>query len=353
MERPSPAYLETKANGKLDRRVDRLLALLTPCRLCPRECKINRLEGDRGYCRSPSGMIISSVFAHFGEERPLVGTHGSGTVFFSGYSLRCVFCQNNDISMRLDGTQQSSETLAKAMLNLQMSGCHNINLVTPTHYVSQIVKAISSAANQGLTVPIVYNCGGYESLEALRLLEGIVDIYTPDIKFLDPVLSKKFCSAADYPGVVQRAVKEMQRQVGDLVTDDEGVALRGLIIRHLVMPSYPENTKRVIRFIHDEVSKDAFVNIMSQYHPCYRASEFPEIARQITVEEYRSALTFAEDLGLEEGGQTLEADAELEVQGKIWNARSLERSPLKDIPYSPSFLLRVSLTLRTSFASLP
>lgn len=298
-----PSYLDAKANGSLDRAVDELYELLAPCRLCPRLCKANRVKGEPGFCRSPSEVVISGVFAHFGEESPLVGTHGSGTIFFSGCNLRCVFCQNFDISIGLGADPCSSETLTKAMLELQKKGCHNINLVTPTHYVPQIVKAFSSAADQGLTLPIVYNCSGYESLDVLHLLDGIVDVYMPDIKFLDPALSKKFCNAADYPQVVREVIKEMQRQVGDLVTDHSGVALRGLVIRHLVMPSYPENTEKVLQFIRDEISENAFVNIMSQYYPCHRASEYPEIARRVTAEEYRSALNFAEDLGLRRAGR--------------------------------------------------
>jgi putative pyruvate formate lyase activating enzyme len=204
--------------------------------------------------------------------------------------------------MRLDGVTVSSEDLAKAMLELQKRGCHNINLVTPTHYVPQIVSALGRAADLGLMIPVVYNCSGYESLEVLQLLDGIIDIYMPDIKFLESDLSKRFCNAVDYPEVVQQAVKEMQRQVGDLVTDHQGIALRGLVIRHLVMPSCLENTRKVIRFLHDEISKEAFVNIMAQYYPHYRACDFPEIARRITPEEYQSALKLAEDLGLRRAG---------------------------------------------------
>ncbi|HAR94597.1 MAG TPA: radical SAM protein [Deltaproteobacteria bacterium] len=302
MERPSPAYLGTQAKGVFDQRADELQRLLAPCRLCPRQCKVNRIEGEQGYCRAPSEVVISGVSAHFGEEQPLVGTYGSGTIFFAGCGLRCVFCQNHDISMRLDGVAVSREGLAQAMLALQERGCHNINLVTPTHYVPQIVRALGCAAELGLKIPVVYNCGGYESLEVLQLLDGIIDIYMPDVKFLEPDLSKRFCNAADYPAVVQEAVKEMQRQAGDLVTDRQGIALRGLIIRHLVMPSCLENTRKVIRFIHDEISKEAFVNIMAQYYPHYRACDFPEIARRITPEEYRSALQFAEDVGLRRAG---------------------------------------------------
>lgn len=302
MKEAAPAYIDAKTSGLLAQRADQLDSLLASCRLCPRHCKVNRIKGELGHCRSPAEMLISKVFAHFGEESPLVGVHGSGTVFFSGCGLRCVFCQNFDISMRSEGVESSSETLAKVMLELQERGCHNINLVTPTHYVPRIVKALSRAADLGLVIPIVYNCSGYESVEVLRLLDGIIDIYMPDIKFLEIALSTKFCNAPDYPEVVRKAVTEMHRQVGDLITDPSGVASRGLIIRHLVMPSCLENTKKVMRFIHDEISKDAFVNIMSQYYPCHRAFEYPEIARRITGEEYRSALKIAEDLGLRRAG---------------------------------------------------
>jgi putative pyruvate formate lyase activating enzyme len=297
-----PGYLETKAGGVLDQRVEELYALLAPCRVCPRRCEVNRLEGETGYCDAPLEVFVSSAFPHFGEERPLVGRFGSGTVFLTGCSLRCVFCQNFHISVGREGTPQSIGALASAMVELQKRGCHNINLVTPTHYVPQIVKAVSAAADYGLVVPLVYNCGGYESLEVLRLLDGIIDVYMPDIKFLDPGLSKRFCNAPDYPSVAREAVLEMQRQVGDLVTDQDGVAIRGLLIRHLVMPSNLENTRDVLRFIRDEISEDAFVNIMAQYHPCYRAYDYPEIAHPITTEEYRLALQFARDMGLRRAG---------------------------------------------------
>lgn len=293
-----PAYLTTKTNGLLEGKVAGLEALVNPCVLCPRQCKALRAAGETGYCRAPYDLSLSSAFAHRGEEAPLVGTNGSGTIFLSHCNLRCAFCQNYDISIRGEGRCFSYGELAAIMVRLQEQGCHNINFVTPTHYVHQIVKALSVAIDQGLSIPIVYNCGGYESLDVLRLLDGIVDIYMPDIKFLDGELSKRFCSAKDYPDVVKLVVKEMQRQVGDLECDQSGIAQKGLLIRHLVMPNCGEDTKSILRFVRDEISKDAFVNIMAQYHPCYNAGAYPEIARRITRAEYDEALEYARAIGL-------------------------------------------------------
>ncbi|HOJ44075.1 MAG TPA: radical SAM protein, partial [Syntrophorhabdaceae bacterium] len=271
---------------------------LNPCVLCPRRCRANRYAGDLGYCRAPYDIYVSSAFAHFGEEPPLVGTYGSGTIFFTHCNLRCIFCQNYDISLFGEGSRYSYMALAKTMLELQKRGCHNINLVTPTHYVPQIVKALNIAIDEGLNIPIVYNCGGYESLEVIKLLDGIVDIYMPDIKFLEKGLSKRYCKAENYPDVVREVVKEMQRQVGDLEMDARGIALRGLIIRHLVMPDSGENTKKVLKFIKDEISENTFVNIMAQYHPCLGTNEFLELSRRITNKEFMDALEYARGLGL-------------------------------------------------------
>ncbi len=293
-----PAYLKTKANGFLGEKIDELASLLTPCVLCPRHCRANRAVGELGYCMAPHNLSISSAFPHFGEETPLVGTHGSGTIFLSHCNLKCIFCQNYDISIYGDGMPCSYNQLATIMLELQKRGCHNINLVTPTHYVPHIIKALSSAIDLGLSIPIVYNCGGYESLEVIRLLDGIVDIYMPDIKFLDPTIASRFCKAENYPEVVKSVILEMQRQVGDLSVNNEGIATRGLLIRHLVMPSCGDDTKSILRYIREEVSPNAFVNIMSQYHPCNKADEYPEITRRITSREYRDALDYARKIGL-------------------------------------------------------
>jgi putative pyruvate formate lyase activating enzyme len=294
----SPVYLRTKEDGRLDRKIEELASYLNPCVLCPRQCKTNRAANELGFCKAPYNLYISSAFPHFGEESPLVGINGSGTIFLSHCNLKCIFCQNYDISIYGDGRPCSSSQLAAIMIELQARGCHNINFVTPTHYVPHLIKALSIAIDMGLSIPIVYNCGGYESLEVIRLLDGIVDIYMPDIKFLDPELSKRLCRAEDYPDIAKSVIKEMQRQVGDLTISAGGIATRGLLIRHLVMPSCREDTKQVLRFIKEEVSKAAFVNIMAQYHPCNRAEDYPEIARRISNKEYGEALDYARELGL-------------------------------------------------------
>jgi len=292
-----PSYLLLE-RGLVEERIARLKEMMSPCILCPRSCKAKRKEGELGYCKAPYDLYVSSFFPHFGEERPLVGSSGSGTIFLTFCNLKCAFCQNYDISMYGYGDKVTPADMAKMMLKLQKMGCHNINFVTPTHYVPHIVEAISIAVEEGLSLPIVYNCGGYESEEVIRLLEGIFDIYMPDIKFLEPSLSKRYLNAKDYPQVVTKVLKEMQRQVGDLIIDEDGIAKRGLLIRHLVMPSCTEDTKRILEFVRNEISENAFVNIMAQYRPCYRADEFPEIARRITKEEYYFALEYARSIGL-------------------------------------------------------
>ncbi len=294
----SPVYLKTKEDGLLDDKIEELSSYLNPCVLCPRKCRANRAAGDLGYCKAPYNLHISSVFRHFGEESPLVGIRGSGTIFLTHCNLQCIFCQNYDISIYGDGRPCSYNDLAAIMIELQKRGCHNINFVTPTHYVPQLVKALSIAIDMGLSVPVVYNCGGHESLEVIKLLEGIVDIYMPDIKFLDSAFSTRFCKAADYPEIVTSVIREMQRQVGDLSINTDGIATRGLLIRHLIMPSCGEDTKRILRFIQEEISQDAFVNIMAQYYPCNKAEYYPEIARRVSDREVIEALDFAHDLGL-------------------------------------------------------
>ncbi|MCX7857350.1 MAG: radical SAM protein [Deltaproteobacteria bacterium] len=293
-----PSYLKLKEEGLLEERIKLLEDMMDPCRLCPRSCNAKRKRDDLGYCKAPHELYVSSFFAHFGEERPLVGVYGSGTIFLTFCNLKCVFCQNYDISIYGYGEKISVTEMAKIMLKLQRMGCHNINFVTPTHYVPQIVKAVSIAAEEGLCLPLVYNCGGYESEEVIRLLEGIFDIYMPDVKFLDPYLAQRYLNAKNYPEVVKRVLKEMHRQVGDLVLDENTIATRGLLIRHLVMPSCGEDTKRILRFIRDEISENAFVNVMAQYRPCYRAADFPEIARRITSIEYYEAFEYAKTIGL-------------------------------------------------------
>jgi putative pyruvate formate lyase activating enzyme len=296
--RTSPLYIETALDGALEERIAELDSLTRPCILCPRKCMVERAESELGFCRAPYDVYVSSAFPHFGEEKELSGINGSGTVFFSHCNLRCAFCQNYEISIRGEGSRCSSGELAAVMVDLQQRGCHNINLVTPTHYVPQIMKALSRAIGMGLSVPLVYNCSGYESLEVIRLLDGIIDIYMPDFKFMSGELSQRFCRAPDYAQVLQPVLKEMQRQVGDLVTDENGIARRGLLIRHLVMPSCAEDTRNILRLIRDELSEQTHVNIMAQYHPCHRADEFEELSRRPTASECLEALDFARAIGL-------------------------------------------------------
>lgn len=281
-----------------EKRIEELYSLLKECRLCPRNCRVNRLEGKKGFCRTGSKPIVSSFGPHFGEERPLVGRYGSGTIFFTHCNLGCLYCQNWTISHLGEGEETTVERLANIMLMLQQEGCHNINLVTPTHQTPMIVEAIYMARDRGLEVPIVYNCGGYESVETLRLLEGIIEIYMPDIKYMSGEFAKKYSLAPDYPEIVKAAIKEMHRQVGDLVIDRRGIAVKGLLVRHLVLPNNIAGTEEVVRFIAEEVSKDTYINIMDQYRPCYRAFEFTELSRRITPEEYNSAIKAAIRAGL-------------------------------------------------------
>jgi putative pyruvate formate lyase activating enzyme len=297
----TPSYLSLYETGELSERGRRLEQFLKECRLCPRECGINRLEGKVGYCGAGSALVVSSAFPHFGEERPLVGHHGSGTIFLTHCNLRCVFCQNYDISHLGSGEPITSSDLARAMTRLQEIGCHNINFVTPTHYVPQIVASLPEAIERGLRLPLVYNCSGYESIEVIRLLEGIVDIYMPDVKFMEESYSEKFCHAPDYPEVVKKVLKEMHRQVGDLTVNSIGVAERGLLIRHLVMPGGVASSEAVLKFIADEISIHSYINLMDQYRPEYKAHEHPEINRRITPKEYLEAIQLAKRYRLYRG----------------------------------------------------
>ncbi len=296
-----PSYIELHEKGILTQRVEELGEILKECRLCPRECRVNRIDGDVGYCGASSEIMVSSAFPHFGEEPPLVGYHGSGTIFLTHCNLLCIFCQNYDISHQGRGGRISVSDLARTMVKLQELGCHNINFVTPTHYAPQIVSALPEAIERGLRLPIVYNCSGYESLEVIKLLEDIVDIYMPDIKYMDERFSKKFSNAPDYPKVVKNVLKEMHRQVGELKTNALGIAERGLLIRHLVMPNGIASSEAVLRFIAEEISPHSYVNIMDQYRPEYRAHEYPEINRRITHKEYVEAIQIAKRFGLYRG----------------------------------------------------
>jgi len=295
-----PSYLNLTAS-ELEKRIQGLYELASPCRLCPRECRARRAEGEKGFCRTGLKPWVASFGPHFGEERELVGRYGSGTIFFSGCNLGCVFCQNFTISQLGEGEEISVADLARIMLRLERMGCHNVNLVTPTHQAPMILEALALARDQGLEIPLVWNCGGYESVEALKLLEGVVDIYMPDFKYGDNRVAARLSSAPDYFERACEALREMHRQVGDLVVRN-GLAVRGLLVRHLVLPHDLAGTERVLRFIRDEISPDTYVNLMAQYYPTHRAWEYPEIARRITSEEYKRALALAQSLGLRRAG---------------------------------------------------
>ena len=286
---------------ELDRRIEAARDLISPCRLCPRECEVLRSEGQTGHCGVTADVRVSSVGAHFGEEPELVGRGGSGTIFFAGCNLLCTFCQNHDISHHRRGEPYTVPQLAAAMLALQQQGCHNINIVTPTHFVTPLLSALGLAMTGGLAVPLVYNCGGYESLETLTLLDGVVDIYMPDIKFASAAVGRDFCDVPDYPERARAALAEMHRQVGVLTTDQNGVAIHGVLIRHLVLPSGLAGSERIFRFIARELSPDSYVNVMAQYRPCFNAVSDQRLGRSITIEEFQAALAAARHAGLHRG----------------------------------------------------
>lgn len=300
-----PRYITLNETSELQKRIHTLNDILRECTLCPRHCGVNRIKGERGFCRAGEKIMISSSFPHFGEEAPLVGNRGSGTIFLTHCNLQCIFCQNYDISHQGQGSPFSSEQLAGHMYSLQERGCHNINFVTPTHYLPQIIAAIPYAVNLGLHIPLVYNCGGYESLEAITLLDGIIDIYMPDVKFSDSKVSEKYAHAPDYPTVVKRVLKEMHRQVGDLQISAKGIAEKGLLIRHLIMPNGLAGTRDLMHFIATEVSSHSYVNVMSQFRPEYETSSYSELNRAITHQEAREAIESAINEGLYRGVPSL------------------------------------------------
>ena len=294
-----PAYMKLERQRKFKERVDQAYAIMENCELCPRKCGVNRREGEKGFCQAPFQAVVFSAHPHFGEERPLVGDGGSGTIFFSHCNLRCVFCQNWEISQEGKGWEKSDEEVAEMMIGLQKMGCHSINLVTPTHVMPNILGATRIAFQKGLRLPLVYNTCGYERLEILKLLDGIVDIYLSDLKYMDNEMADKYSSGArDYPEGAMKAILEMNRQVGKLLIDEDGVALRGLIVRHLVMPNGVAGSEKFVRWAAENLPKDTYVNIMAQYHPDYKAFDYPEISRPITREEFLEAMKAAEDCGL-------------------------------------------------------
>jgi putative pyruvate formate lyase activating enzyme len=298
MQAWEPVYLETHRRGLLPGMIEAAYEILSHCNLCPRNCLVDRHHGELGMCRTGDRPVVSSYAPHFGEEDPLVGRHGSGTIFFTHCNLYCIFCQNYEISHGGEGEEVSIEDLAAMMLVLQKRGCHNINFVTPSHQVYQILAALPLAVAGGLNIPLVYNTGGYDAVETLGLLDGVVDIYMPDFKFWDPQVAKDLCQAEDYPEIARQAVKEMHRQVGDLVMDDGGVARRGLLVRHLVLPDDLASTKEVMEFLAREVSPRTYVNVMGQYRPCGRTGDHPVLKKFLSALGHEQALQLAREAGL-------------------------------------------------------
>jgi len=294
-----PAYEKLEMEGKLAQRIKQAYAIFENCQLCPRKCGVNRQKGEKGFCRAPVKPVIFSYHPHFGEEMSLVGEKGSGTIFFSNCNLRCVFCQNWPIAHEGKGKEVQDEDLADRMLHLQKMGCHNINLVTPTHVMPNILNATRIALKKGLHLPLMYNTSGYEPLEILKMLEGIVDIYKPDMKYMDGEKAAKYSAgASDYPEVTKKAIVEMHRQVGVLKLDKRGIAIRGVIIRHLVMPNRVAGTEKFVKWMAETLPKSTYVNIMAQYRVEYKAYDYPEIARGITAQEFLEAMDSAEKYGL-------------------------------------------------------
>jgi putative pyruvate formate lyase activating enzyme len=294
-----PRYLKLHRSGELKKRGEQLWKVMEECHLCPRECGVNRLAGEEGFCGGTSQLEIASFHPHFGEERPLVGEGGSGTIFFTNCGLRCVFCCNWEISQGGEGSPRSLDDFAEMMIALQKKGCHNINIVTPTHYSPHILLALDIAATKGLRLPLVYNTCGWERLEILKLLDGVVDIYLPDFKYWDGKMAAKYSSEAEtYPEITKAALIEMHRQVGVAKPAKDGLMYRGLMIRHLVMPNRVGGTKQIIEWIAENLPRDTYVNIMSQYRPLYKAFDYPEISRRLKKEEYNEAVKWAKEAGL-------------------------------------------------------
>ena len=296
MER-KPAYLKITSH-ELKRRSSLAGKMLESCVLCPRNCKVNRIKGQKGWCQAPAAAVVANYFPHFGEEPQLVGDNGSGTIFFSHCNLHCVYCQNWEISQLGHGKIVSAGRLADIMLYLQSKNCHNINLVTPTHNIPFILEALVLAVDRGLSLPLVYNSGGYESLSSLQLLSSIIDIYLPDFKYWSAKAAEQFSGAVDYPEHAREAIKKMFKQVGNLVVDDNGVALSGLIVRHLLLPEDLAGTREVIGFIAKEISRHCAINIMDQYRPAYRACDYPQLQKSPNIQDLPAAKKMAADKGL-------------------------------------------------------
>ncbi len=292
-----PSYLKLYESGELRRRVELAREMLLSCRVCPHNCGVNRLQNETGYCKTGRRAVVSSYFPHRGEEFPIRGYRGSGTIFFSYCNMRCVYCQNYEVSHLGEGREVSPEELAGMMLELQSLGVHNVNLVSPSHVVPQILEALLIAVEQGLRIPIVYNTSSFDSLESLRLLDGVVDIYLADLKYLSREFGRRYSKVKDYPRYAVEAIREMYRQVGNLKTDERGIAVRGLLVRHLVLPNDVSTTGEVMRFL-KSIDPELAVNVMDQYFPFYKAKDYPELSRRITPLEYRKALREAHGLRL-------------------------------------------------------
>ncbi len=292
-------YRRAYSSGSLQKNIQLALNVLKSCTLCPRECKVNRLKGEKGKCKTARHAVVSSYQLHFGEESCLVGRGGSGTIFFTHCNLLCSFCQNYDISHLGYGVEVEEDQLAEMMLYLQKRGAENINFVTPSHVVPQILAALKIAIESGFSLPLVYNTSSYDSIETLKLLDGIIDIYMPDFKFMDAILAHQTCDAENYPEVAQRALLEMHRQVGDLVVDEKGIAVKGLLVRHLVLPGHLEDTRKIMRYIAQKISKNTFVNIMPQYRPCGQAHKIEELRVSLSHEDFLKAIDIAKQEGIQ------------------------------------------------------
>ncbi len=290
-----PSYLNLYESGELVRRAEQALETLLSCEVCPHSCKVNRVEGEIGFCKVGRYAVVSSYFPHRGEEFPIRGHRGSGTIFFSYCNMKCVYCQNYELSHFGEGREILPEELAEMMVELQEMGCHNINLVSPSHVVPQILEALVIAVEKGLRIPIVYNTSSYDSLKTLRLLDGVVDIYLADLKYLNPEYGRRYSKVKDYPRRAKEAIREMYRQVGNLKTDSAGIAVRGLLARHLVLPNDISTTGEVMEFLRS-LDPQLAVNVMAQYFPYYRARSYPELARRVSADEFASALRWAEGL---------------------------------------------------------
>lgn len=298
MPKVEPAYLKLLRNGELEQRVAQAYAMLAKCCVCAWECRVDRLAGKLGICRTAERPSVSSYGPHMGEEDPLRGWSGSGTIFFARCNLRCQFCQNHDISQSDSGEEISPQALASMMLELQHLGCHNINLVSPSHVVPQILAAVLVAAQGGLHLPLVYNTGGYDSVEMLKILDGVVDIYMPDMKYASAQIARFYSKIPNYPLYNQAAVREMHRQVGDLQLDENGLAMRGLLVRHLVLPNNLAGTAEIVHFLAEQISTNTYLNLMDQYRPAFNARQFAKLNRRITSQEYEAAIELAEKAGL-------------------------------------------------------